>query len=85
MNPPRPLDPTHLDEHPELATLAIVRDALPVLQNALLASHPHLVGDDGQTALERHATVLLHAADVLRSAIDSYRYLVDALADDRPF
>ena len=47
----RPTDCRHLamddlDDHPELAALTIVRRALPVIANALLAAHPHLVGDD---------------------------------------
>jgi hypothetical protein len=80
-----PLDMSDLDDHPELAALAIVRDALPVASTALLAAHPHLVGDDFETAADDAANLILHAADTLRAALDAYRRLVTHTDDDRAF
>ncbi len=80
-----PLDVTDLDDHPQLAALAIVRDALAIASTALLAAHPHLVGDDIEHATDDTANVILHAADTLRAAIDAYRRLVTRPTDDLPF
>lgn len=93
MSRARPTDCRHLamddiDDHPELAALTIVRRALPVIANALLAAHPHLVGDDIADPAEDAANVVLHASDTLVAALDAYHRIIttadtDPTKDDR--
>lgn len=44
----------------------MVRDALTIASTALLAAHPHLVGDDIEGASDDAANVILHAADTVK-------------------
>ena len=77
LDDPKLLAPTDLDDHPELAVLALVREAVAVIDLALLAAYPHLVGDDLDSPAEHAANVVIQAALSLRSAIDAYRCILD--------
>jgi hypothetical protein len=85
MTAPRPLDPTDLDDHPQLAPLAIVQAALAVASSALFSAHPHLAGDDVDSTAEHLATIILRAADTLSAAIAAYRSLLQHPDPQPPF
>jgi hypothetical protein len=72
VNGPGLLAPTDLDDHPELAVLAVAREAAAITDLALVAAHPRLVGDDPDDPVEHAANAVLHAAASLRAAIDAY-------------
>jgi hypothetical protein len=93
--PPEPITPGDLQGAPELAVLDLLGHAVHVTGLALIAQHPHLLGDEH--GLVRHhgdavaalAEKLLHRAHQLDAAIRRYRKAVanacDTPDDDLPF
>jgi len=72
--------PEDLDDAPQLAAVAMLWFALHLIDRALVAAHPALIGDDAVDAEEHLAAAVLSLASVLRTALDQYRRaLEDAL------
>jgi hypothetical protein len=79
--------PTDLDDHPELAVLAVLDAALHASVFAVIAVHPPLRDHDPRTGHlpDSHwvASVLIPLAHQLQDAIAGYRRVLDRERRDR--
>lgn len=74
--------PPDLDDAPELGVLVVLQLVLRVADHALVAVHPHLVGNDpAHEPVERAAAAVLARAWHLRRAVDRYCDLVTECLD----